>query len=166
MSIHEEWLALAYNDQGQSNKKLWDAYLPKEQKIYENILEEKITIIEGTLAELSEKFSMSLQETCGFIDGLREVASEPVEIESLVEDSPVKLEIDFENLYKTMVLYRAEHLYQLPQWQNVFDEDKLKEFFWEVKKSSVYIRSEDKIGRNEPCTCGSGLKYKRCCGKS
>ncbi|GFE60131.1 YchJ family protein [Geobacter sp. AOG2] len=22
-----------------------------------------------------------------------------------------------------------------------------------------------KIGRNEPCTCGSGLKYKKCCGK-
>ncbi|HEY3307227.1 MAG TPA: retroviral-like aspartic protease family protein [Desulfuromonadaceae bacterium] len=23
----------------------------------------------------------------------------------------------------------------------------------------------DKIGRNNPCTCGSGLKYKKCCGK-
>lgn len=23
----------------------------------------------------------------------------------------------------------------------------------------------NKIGRNEPCTCGSGLKYKKCCGK-
>ena len=22
-----------------------------------------------------------------------------------------------------------------------------------------------KIGRNDPCTCGSGLKYKKCCGK-
>ncbi|MOA02693.1 hypothetical protein D3C78_1221590 [compost metagenome] len=22
-----------------------------------------------------------------------------------------------------------------------------------------------KIGRNEPCPCGSGLKYKKCCGK-
>lgn len=22
-----------------------------------------------------------------------------------------------------------------------------------------------KVGRNEPCTCGSGLKYKKCCGK-
>lgn len=24
---------------------------------------------------------------------------------------------------------------------------------------------EDKIGRNEPCPCGSGKKYKKCCGK-
>ena len=23
----------------------------------------------------------------------------------------------------------------------------------------------DKVGRNDPCTCGSGLKYKKCCGK-
>lgn len=22
-----------------------------------------------------------------------------------------------------------------------------------------------KIGRNEPCPCGSGAKYKKCCGK-
>ena len=25
--------------------------------------------------------------------------------------------------------------------------------------------SENKIGRNEPCPCGSGKKYKKCCGK-
>ena len=28
------------------------------------------------------------------------------------------------------------------------------------------IRSEDKVGRNDPCICGSGKKYKNCCGKS
>ena len=27
-----------------------------------------------------------------------------------------------------------------------------------------YIRPEPKIGRNDPCPCGSGLKYKKCCG--
>lgn len=26
-------------------------------------------------------------------------------------------------------------------------------------------RKKDKIGRNDPCPCGSGLKYKKCCGK-
>jgi len=28
-----------------------------------------------------------------------------------------------------------------------------------------YVRKGDKIGRNDPCPCGSGLKYKKCCGK-
>ena len=25
--------------------------------------------------------------------------------------------------------------------------------------------TEKKVGRNEPCPCGSGKKYKKCCGK-
>jgi len=25
--------------------------------------------------------------------------------------------------------------------------------------------AEKKVGRNEPCPCGSGKKYKKCCGK-
>ena len=27
-------------------------------------------------------------------------------------------------------------------------------------------RNENKIGRNDPCPCGSGKKYKKCCGKN
>ena len=29
----------------------------------------------------------------------------------------------------------------------------------------VTIRKKDKVGRNDPCPCGSGKKYKKCCGK-
>ncbi|MBI4329373.1 MAG: SEC-C domain-containing protein, partial [Chloroflexi bacterium] len=28
------------------------------------------------------------------------------------------------------------------------------------------VRSHQKVGRNDPCPCGSGLKYKRCHGKA
>ena len=28
------------------------------------------------------------------------------------------------------------------------------------------VRKEQKIGRNDPCPCGSGKKYKNCCGKN
>lgn len=27
-----------------------------------------------------------------------------------------------------------------------------------------YVRPEGKVGRNDPCPCGSGLKFKKCCG--
>lgn len=27
------------------------------------------------------------------------------------------------------------------------------------------IRAEGTVGRNDPCPCGSGKKYKKCCGK-
>ena len=28
------------------------------------------------------------------------------------------------------------------------------------------VREGPRIGRNDPCTCGSGKKYKKCCGKA
>ena len=31
--------------------------------------------------------------------------------------------------------------------------------------NSPYIRTGKKVGRNDPCPCGSGKKYKQCCGK-
>jgi len=33
------------------------------------------------------------------------------------------------------------------------------------KKKQPYVRKNKKIGRNEPCPCGSGKKYKNCCGR-
>jgi len=32
-------------------------------------------------------------------------------------------------------------------------------------KSQPFVRSGQKVGRNQPCPCGSGKKYKQCCGK-
>ena len=34
------------------------------------------------------------------------------------------------------------------------------------KKGRTIVNSSPKIGRNDPCPCGSGKKYKNCCGKS
>jgi preprotein translocase subunit SecA len=33
-------------------------------------------------------------------------------------------------------------------------------------KVETYKRDQPKIGRNDPCPCGSGKKYKKCCGKN
>ena len=33
-------------------------------------------------------------------------------------------------------------------------------------EAETYVRETAKIGRNDPCPCGSGKKYKRCCGAS
>lgn len=34
-----------------------------------------------------------------------------------------------------------------------------------MQKPQTFIRTEEKIGRNDPCPCGSGMKYKNCHGK-
>ena len=33
-------------------------------------------------------------------------------------------------------------------------------------KKSVTVRKSQKVGRNDPCPCGSGKKYKKCCGQN
>ena len=41
-----------------------------------------------------------------------------------------------------------------------FDDD-----FDKIEKPMQVIRSSPKTGRNDPCPCGSGKKYKKCCGR-
>lgn len=39
-------------------------------------------------------------------------------------------------------------------------------YFGDVEPQRPYVREMPKIGRNDPCPCGSGKKYKKCCGKN
>ena len=64
-----------------------------------------------------------------------------------------------------MVAAKAEWLYELPQWDEIFDEATKKALFLEQKKSGTIIKDK-KVGRNDPCPCGSGRKFKQCCGKN
>jgi uncharacterized protein YecA (UPF0149 family) len=34
----------------------------------------------------------------------------------------------------------------------------------EERQHTPYLRDEPKVGRNDPCPCGSGKKHKKCCG--
>ena len=54
-------------------------------------------------------------------------------------------------------------LYELPAWDKLLSADRRKELYREQKKSGTVVK-EKKVGRNDPCPCGSGKKYKRCCG--
>ena len=163
MTLYESWMSKAFSKEGGSVDAIWDEYLPKEQKIYEYILSNKTTKLDGTIAELAKRFSMTAEEIVAFIDGINEVLPELIEMNSLTEESSVELIIDFEKLFKKMVEYKAEHLYQLPAWAGIFDEETRKRFMLEQKRSRTVVKAE-KIGRNDLCPCGSGKKYKKCCG--
>jgi len=165
MTLYEKWSQKAYDDQaqGQANQKLWSEYLPLEQKFYEKLLESKELKISGKLSELAKQNKMPVEYFCGLLDGIKEALNEPLDIESLTKDSEVNVSTEFDKLYKKMVEYKAEHLYSLPQWKNIFSEERLKELYLEQKRSATITRDSVKIGRNEPCPCGSGKKYKICC---
>ncbi|MCI5480949.1 MAG: SEC-C domain-containing protein, partial [Lachnospiraceae bacterium] len=89
---------------------------------------------------------------------------EPNPIEEMEEDTEVNLIFDKEKLYKNMVDAKADWLYELPQWDEIFTRERQKELYLEQKKSGTIIKGA-KIGRNDPCPCGSGKKYKKCCGR-
>ena len=44
-------------------------------------------------------------------------------------------------------------------------QPKTGEIQWDSDENGAYRRTNKKIGRNDPCPCGSGKKYKNCCGK-
>ena len=163
MSIYEQWLTKAFTKEGRSVDAVCDLYLPAEQKIYEYILEEKVTNISGTVKEIAERFNMTVEYAVAFIDGINEVLPTPYDVNSLEEDTEVNLEIAFDKLYKKMVEYKADHLYNLPQWDNVFTKAERDKLYKEQRNSRTIVKGE-KIGRNDPCPCGSGKKYKKCCG--
>ena len=85
-------------------------------------------------------------------------------IETMEEDTVVSLAFDKEKLYKNMVAAKADWLYELPQWKEIYSEEELKKLYKEQKESTT-IRKGKKVGRNDPCPCGSGKKYKKCCGR-
>ena len=35
-----------------------------------------------------------------------------------------------------------------------------------LRKIEQIVREDPKVGRNDPCPCGSGKKYKKCCGRN
>ena len=163
MNLYESWFKKAYTQDGRINDSFWNDFMPKEQKIYEYILSEKVEKIEGTIKKLAEKFDMSPEYFTGFIDGINDIQPEKISLETLTEESEICININFETLYKKMVEYKADHLYNLPEWKNIFTEEQLKALFKGQRSSTTFIR-EPKIERNDPCPCGSGKKYKKCCG--
>jgi|GEM_PF-1657555 len=72
----------------------------------------------------------------------------------------------------------AEHVYDIEEDY----EERFEEYLWLIRRESTaplplppdfpppsdeftFVHTTPKVGRNDPCPCGSGKKYKYCCGK-
>ena len=167
MALLEQWRAKAYNEKANKNdlQQLWSDYFKKEREIYEKLLAMPDDEVKGTVKELAERYGVDVMTMVGFLDGINDSLVNANPIEEMEEDTPVNLIYDKESLYKNMVAAGADWLYNLPQWENIFDEDKRKELYKEQKRSTTIVKGP-KIYPNDPCPCGSGKKYKKCCGKN
>ena len=168
MALLETWRNLAYGDGLDDKKKeeLWAGYFQIEKGIYEQILSAPTEVITGTVKELAEKYGTEVLIMTGFLDGINEsLKGYENQIETMDENTVVKIEIDPEKLYWNMVEAKAEWLYSLPQWDAILTPEKRKELYRDQKASGT-VRNEQKVYPNDPCPCGSGKKYKKCCGKN
>jgi hypothetical protein len=52
-------------------------------------------------------------------------------------------------------------MYSKEPWKESADLEQLAS----TLKPGILQRSGGKVGRNDPCKCGSGFKYKKCCGR-
>lgn len=167
MTLLERWQQFAYESERDEQKYqlFWADYFEKEKGVYEQLLEDPDTVVTGTVKELAEKFNLDLMYMTGFLDGINDSLKEANPVETMDEDTVVNLGFDKELLYYNMVGAKAEWLYGLPQWENILSEEKRKELYKKQKQSATIVKPE-KVYPNDPCPCGSGKKYKKCCGKN
>lgn len=166
MALLEQWRSYAYNENADKGElqKFWQRYFDLEKSVYEQLLENPDEVVEGTVKELAEKYDLNIMAMTGFLDGINDSLITPNPIEEMEEDTKVSLAFDKEKLYRNMVDAKADWLYGLPQWEKIFDEETRKNMYWEQKKAGTVVK-EAKIYPNDPCPCGSGRKYKKCCGR-
>ncbi|MEG0097733.1 MAG: hypothetical protein RR663_05195, partial [Cetobacterium sp.] len=73
MSLYTEWRNLSDNHESQEQEiAFWEDYLKAEAAIYNEILNNKMEVVEGTVVELAAKFNTTNEYIMGFIDGISE----------------------------------------------------------------------------------------------
>ncbi len=166
MALLEKWRGMAYDESADKNKlqELWAAYFKDEKEIYAQLLQNPDEVVKGTVRELADKYQVSVMTMTGFLDGINDSLTEPNPIEEMEEDTEVNLGFDKALLYKNMVAAEADWLYSLEAWENIFDEETRNALYKEQKSSTTIVKGA-KVYPNDPCPCGSGKKYKKCCGK-
>jgi preprotein translocase subunit SecA len=165
MSLYKNWTDMVIDFvKTRGEAEFWKEYGSIEKHIYTRILAEHKDTVSGSIKDLASRYETTTIFFMGFLDGINDSLEESLDLESLEEDSDISVKINFEKLYFNMLDAKADYLYGLPQWESIFSPEKRKEIRqqWVASKTVV---NKNKVGRNDSCPCGSGKKYKNCCGK-
>lgn len=163
MSLYQEWVDLYEGQTNETFQKFWNEYSAAETKIYTELLSSPESKYEGVVKDKAAELDIDIKIFMGFLDGINDSLKESLDIENIEPDTQFSLDVDFEKLYFNMLDAKADYLYTLPQWDAILTEEKRAEITKAFKKSKTVVK-EVRIGRNDPCPCGSGKKYKKCCG--
>lgn len=163
MTLYEQWQDLIDNQTDETFAGFWEKYSSTEKRIYSGILDQPKKKVTGTFKELAAQYDADPVIFMGFLDGINTSLKKGQDFQSFDENSEIKLDIDYEKLYFNMLEAKADYLYTLPQWDAILSEEERQEIVKAHKKSKTVVK-EKEPGRNDPCPCGSGKKYKKCCG--
>ena len=163
MSIYKQWMDLVNKEYTEEeNDNFWKDYLYKEQDNYETLINAKETKLIGKISDLAKSFNMDTTTFAGFLDGINTSFETELNLEELTDESEIDSTIVWTKLYPNMLDAKADWLYNLEGWNEILTVDERKSLTKEFNRSKIVV-NEDKIGRNDPCPCGSGKKYKKCC---
>ncbi|MBO4991768.1 MAG: SEC-C domain-containing protein [Firmicutes bacterium] len=165
MSLFKDWEDLISNQTDESFPDFWEKYSSTEKKIYSDILDRPYEKVTGTFQELVDKYEADPVIFMGFLDGINTSLREEQKLDGFDETTEISLDIDLKKLYYNMLVAGADYLFTLPQWDTILTEEKRAEITKNYKRSKTVVK-EKTPGRNDPCPCGSGKKYKKCCGKN
>lgn len=163
MSLYKQWLQLMENQTQETFDAFWEEYSSTETRVYKHILAHKDEHLAGKFSDLTAQFKADPVIFMGFLDGINSSLNQENDLESITEDTELDLDVDFEKLLFNMLKADADYLYTLEEWEDVLSKEKMEEIVKEYKRSRT-VRKEKEPGRNDPCPCGSGKKYKKCCG--
>ena len=95
----------------------------------------------------------------------REIDSLPSMLKGKLKDPEIKKRfIDIaKRMEKDGVDFKS--IRQMKKWMKQHEAELRAEQGGQVAKVETVVHDGPRIGRNDPCPCGSGKKYKKCCGK-
>ena len=171
MTYYETWIDNSENVKDQTSYTQYiNAYYTMEKDAYDKILSaypDNKEFTSGKASELAKKLGFgadTMDIFVGFLDGIQTSLKKEIDVKAVDDETEIDLDIDYEKLYYNMRDAKATWLFKLPSWKKVLPDDKAAEIAREYRDAN--IAHSEKIGRNDPCPCGSGKKYKKCCGKN
>ena len=143
MSLYKQWTDMVVEYvKTKGEAAFWNEYTKIETAIYRDLLANSKEAVKTTITDFAKKYETSEEFIMGFVDGINDSLNNSYDLEALTATDELVLDINLEKLYFNMLEAKAEYLYM-----------------------SCSVRNENKVGRNDACPCGSGKKYKKCCGK-
>ena len=165
MNDYASWQQISEGGEDPRDRQILEHYLQLETAGYNQILSNYPHIYSGTVASVADELGFGQQPVIfmGFLEGMNTSLKQPLELEKLEPESEISLDLDFEKLFRKMNEVDADWLYKLDSWELVLPLEKRQAITRDWRESKIVRR--EKVGRNDPCPCGSGKKYKKCCGK-